>query len=127
MVMSLRSDYQSGITHSTRFACSGRALHLSPFTNPLLLSLLTNHFSLLTAASAAQQCASRISSLHSHQALCVWRLAFVLPPSPSLRRGKLSSFSKAVVSSKDWLNSGKAPFPNCTYASGLKVSSRHRS
>jgi hypothetical protein len=31
---------------------------------------------------------------------------FVLPPSPSLRRGRPSSSSKAVVSSKDWLNPG---------------------
>ncbi len=41
------------------------AFHFSRFTNPLPLSLLTNHFSPLTAALAAQRCASRISSLYS--------------------------------------------------------------
>jgi hypothetical protein len=49
--------YQSLITHSTRFACSGRASHLSLFIchKSLTLSLLTNHLSPLTAAHAAQR------------------------------------------------------------------------
>ena len=67
---------------------------------------ITSHQSRLTAALAAQRCASRISSLHSHQALRVCRLAFRTPAFAKLRRGRLSSSSKAVVSSKDWLNSG---------------------
>jgi hypothetical protein len=46
------TNHQSLLTHSTRFACSGRASHLSLFTchQSPNLSLLTNHFSPLTAA-----------------------------------------------------------------------------
>jgi hypothetical protein len=62
------------------------------------------------------RCASRISSSPSHQALRVWRFA-----------SYPSSSSKTVVSSKDWLNSGKAPSSICTCATGLKVASKPRS
>ena len=52
----------------------------------------------------------------------------VLPGSlPCILVTASSSSSKAVVSSKDWLNSRKAPAPNCACASGLKVLSRPRS
>jgi hypothetical protein len=47
------ANHELLLTHSTRFACSGRASHLSLFTNPLPFSLLTNHVSLLTATHAA--------------------------------------------------------------------------
>jgi len=113
--MSLRSDYQSRITHSTRFACSGRAshlslTHLSPIPQPLTShqSLLTNH--------------GRASGLALPGSLpCILTRHFAFGISYS------SSPSKAFVSSKDWLNSGKAPSPNCTCTSGFQVSLRHRS
>ena len=39
------TNHFSPIIHSTRYAYPAQASHLSPFTNPLPLSLLTNHFS----------------------------------------------------------------------------------
>jgi hypothetical protein len=49
-----------------RAALSPFTFHLSPIPT---LSLLTNHFSLFTAALAAYRCASSIPSLHSHEPL----------------------------------------------------------
>ena len=117
LVMSLRSDYQSRITFDALNACLYRAcrdaqggpltLHFSPFTNP---PPLTSHQSLLTSHGRASGPAFSPGAS---------RLAFGI--------SYPSSSSKAVVSSKDWLNSRKAPCPNYTGASGLKVLSKRQS
>jgi hypothetical protein len=125
-VMSLRSDYQSRITSHPfdalrlrRAGLSPFTFHLSPIPQPLTSHQPVRH-SLGDVGSRPRQRPSRALQgslpciLTGRFAFVVWH--FVLPPSREAMAGRLSSSSKAVVSSKDWLNSGKAPSSNCTLA-----------
>jgi hypothetical protein len=91
LVMSLRSDHQSPITsHQSPFdALRLLKAGLSLFTYPL--PLLTNHFSRPRQRPSGALPGSLPRILTRRFAFGVWH--FELPPSPSLRRGGLSSSS----------------------------------
>ena len=114
-------------------------LSLSPSAPPL-----TSHQSLLTSHGRDSGQAVRFQDLFLAFSPGASRLEFGISYSRlrKLRRGRPSSSSrlrarlwragcprprKRLFSGKDWLNSGKAPSPNCTWACGLKVPSKHRS
>jgi hypothetical protein len=108
--------FQSQITNHQSHCLLPVTFHLSlsPSAPPL-----TSHQSLLTSHGRDSGQAVRFQDLFLAFSPGASRLAFGISYS--------SSSPKAVVSSKDWLNSGKAPSPNCTCTSGFQVSLRHRS